>query len=159
MDESRLFLVTKRIYRIAYEYADSKSGTVRLEDLGFLSPNPTRKQTKSGLFVEFVNGGPAALWTPWGEWDCWGESQGDWNHNAIRFLGRLSARKHTMEKSQRSFYSFKGSLYAVKQLDGERLPKPILFSSRNEFRHPEDALNAWKSFSRVHESMEKAWGM
>jgi hypothetical protein len=161
MDESKLFLAVTNIWRMAYDYANAdvkEASNLWLEDLSFCNPNPTRKQTKSGLYIELVDGKPACLWTPWGEWDCWGDGAGNWNHNMIRFLARLGASKYLPSKNLRRFYrNSLGSIFSIKKVDDTTLPKSIMYLSSNEFKHPEDVLNSWKSLKDCYEKMQEAW--
>lgn len=42
---------------------------IPIEDMRHTPPDPTRNQVRDGLILEYSEGLPSILWTPWGRWE------------------------------------------------------------------------------------------
>jgi hypothetical protein len=156
-DDSRKledFLVLQKIREMAYDYAVSipnMEGILYLEDRQHCDPNPTSKQTARGFFLEISKGRPYSIWSPWGEWRCWGRSIGDWNHKCVDLLGRLGAQKYgKARKILRQMYPQMGSLYAITSIDGDPVPAPAMLLSLQNYAEYSEVMRSWDSLIEMY---------
>ncbi len=105
----------------------------------------TKGQTDQGLFLEFYNGIPRYIWTPWGCWEIAISGSG-WNKDLLsklkdelglrEFLGQVRDEKVGVEV---------GPIYSINKVDGKFLPEAI--ERPPEKRQPlEELRKKWLSF-------------
>lgn len=149
MEAGTLFAFAQKIQQMPYDYLPGKSRNfLSLSDHKDSDVNPLYRQTASGLFLELNFETPNKLWTPWGEWKCWGTSTGNWKDTITPILERLRAVIHLeMDESQR--YGDFGPVYAITMVDGILLP-PALERPRSKYL-PEDVVeSAWEELKQSY---------
>ena len=146
MDEKQLFSLIRQVADMAFEYSSPDTGSERwLEDRRKENVNPFYSQTESGLFLELYYGIPGRIWTPWGQWDCWGSSSGGWGDVMSKFLERLGAVEHI--PLRRSKMGEFGPVFALTEVDGVALP-PAVIRAHDEFIEYKDARAAWENLEQ-----------
>jgi len=142
MNDKQLLRLAKKVANIAYEYASPKTGSdIWLQDRRKEEVNPFYHQTKEGLFLCLYYGQPGSIYTPWGEWNCWGSGSGDWTGAMPQFLQRLGAVE--AESLKRTSMGEFGPVYAIMRVDEVSLPTPVM-REHDEFLEYDDAKKAWK---------------
>ncbi len=143
MDDKQLRKIAKRVAGMAYEYASPSTGAERwLEDRRKEEVNPLDNQTKSGLFLSLYYGEPGSIYTPWGEWNCWGSGSGSWNEVMPKFLQSLGAFEAIPLK--RTDIGEFGPVYAITSVDGISLPEAVL-RDKGDYLEYDEAIRLWKS--------------
>lgn len=145
MDETRLFKLVRQVADLAFEYGSPDIGSdLWLEDRRNEEVNPRYHQAESGLFLELYYGIPGSIWTPWGNWNCWGSGSGNWNDAIQELLKRLGAVEHIPLK--RSLMGEIGPVYALTSVHGVPLP-PAVERRRDEHLTYEKVMEAWRSLA------------
>jgi hypothetical protein len=145
MEEQQLYDLVHSVADMAYDYASANSGgSLFLSDRRGEGINPLQHQTEQGLFLELYAGIPGKLWTPWGEWVCWGSGSGSWQHAMPIFLSRLGAKVHIAGpiKSRQHY----GTVYAINRIDMQDLPEPVERSQDSYLKY-EDVIDIWQRLS------------
>jgi len=139
----------KKIADLIFEYAtpnhlDDDRDRPWMDDRRNESPNPYYCQTKSGLFLEFYYGMPSSLWTPLGKYSIGGSGSGSWEKFLPEILKRLGATVHTPVRHSNA--GEHGPIYALHEIDGEKLPEPIV-CPRTEYLEYDVVKQEWEEFS------------
>jgi len=146
------FLILQKIGKMPYDYIDTrKKSTLYLEDYHYRDPDPTCKQMKNGFFLEMSKEIPYSIWSPWGEWRCWGRGRGEWRNASSDLLIRLGAKKYKKDRMElRRKYPKVGVLYAVTSIEGTSVPEAVPLSVE-EFGDHLEILNSWDFLVETYE--------
>jgi hypothetical protein len=125
-----IFMAARAIANMAYEYASPSVGAESwLDDRRDEEVNPYYSQTEQGIFLEIYYGRPGKIWTPWGQWTCWGSSSGDWTKALPQMLERLGATV-VQDRQIIKGYGEVGPVYAIHRVDELELPEPKVRTSK-----------------------------
>lgn len=131
-DPLQIYTAARRIADLAFEVCD-------VDDRRNQGVNALYHQTTGGLFIEQYYGIPGSIWTPWGEWDCWGSGSGS-DKSMQEFLaaiGEVELFAPVRHTAQGSF----GPVYAVLKVGDITLPKPEI--RQGPFIKYEEANALW----------------
>ena len=106
--------------------------------------DPRFRQTEAGLFLEFDRGIPFALWTPWGWFRFRGDAWGNWEKLNPTILQRLGTTFFDKVEGTLPLGGiFADPVYAVHQIDGIKLPEPVLREA-DDFISYDQAKKEWR---------------
>lgn len=151
MTDEELFDLAQKVSLIPYAYASGNSGgnsKLWLEDRRRESVNPYYNQTESGLFLEVYYGIPGHIWTPWGQWNCWGSGSGlgrHWDDAMSKILNILGAVMYKPLK--RNYIGDFGPVYKITSVCGIKLP-PAVVRHPDSFLEYEVAKETWSKLSK-----------
>lgn len=112
------------LHKIAYEFACPDSTGLPgekpwLQDNFKNSVNPFYNQTQRGMVFEVYYGQPGKIWTPFGEWNCWGSGAGRFPME--KFLARF---QHELLGAEiQNHMGCYGPYYIVRQVGDVELPR------------------------------------
>lgn len=113
--------------------------------------NPHFFQTKQGIFLEFKNGHPFSLWTPWGYINIIKQSTGQWRAISDEIISLTKAELYLQGKYERSI-ELAGPVYKINKIGCLELPDAIEKTGKyntSELKHegdytsPEEVLKLW----------------
>ncbi len=141
--------VADLVYTFYDSNAGSRSGKPWCEDRRNQGVNPFYHQTTGGLFLEQYYSGPGSIWTPWGEWNCWGSGTGSEEAmpNFLASIGQIEVYQEVRHTREGTF----GPIYAILKVGDVELPRP-------EPREPasyvayEEANRLWDEMTERFES-------
>lgn len=143
------FAAMRRIADMAYDFwsPDPKGSGPWLQDRRNEKVNPYYHQTTGGLFIIQYYGIPGSIWTPWGEWNCWGCGTGA-ERLFAEFLDAVGDVRLHQALQVNSMGEF-GPVYSVHRVEDVELPEPV-DRPRDEFIDYEDANRLWLEISSSH---------
>lgn len=143
MDDKQLYKLAHEVATAVLSYRDTNHS---LNDNRHSDINPAWNQTESGLFLELYYGVPGQLWTPWGQWNCWGGGYGHWESKIEAILERFGAVEYrSLDIRDDGEY---GPVYALTRVNGTQLP-PAIERKFNDYIKAVDAHRIWKSLASL----------
>ncbi len=110
--------------------------------------NPFSRQTKQGLFLEYLDGVPHALWTPWGEIMLFLIDSPDSRRqpeDAVieKLFPRMKIEMYMARSKGGLLPRYVGPIYKILALDDTTLPEPIK-QDEDSYMSPELSEQVWK---------------
>lgn len=140
-DFAPLYLQIRKLAGIIMDHLNGVPGQIDLRNGRPLSYG----HTANGLILEFYEGAPACIWSPWGKWQFRGATGGVSGETITSIMHRLKLRPAIPPP----YCDEAGVLYEILAIDGDVLPL-IAYMPQGQSPPLEECQLVWKHFAALY---------